>query len=64
MNSKLSDSNWKLFIELLYVQINYDHSLCAHSNFMPRLYVSLYIVYLFNKVNKKGTLVVIRCLIL
>jgi hypothetical protein len=37
MNSKLSDSNCKLFIGLFSVQINYDHSLSAHSNFMPRL---------------------------
>jgi hypothetical protein len=37
MNSKLSDSNCKMFIGLFSVQINYDHSLSTHVNFMPRL---------------------------
>jgi hypothetical protein len=37
MNSKFSDSNCKIFIELFSVQINYDHPQSVHSNFMPRL---------------------------
>jgi hypothetical protein len=37
MNSKMSDSNFKMFIGLFSVQINYDHSLSVHINFMPRL---------------------------
>jgi hypothetical protein len=41
MNSKLSNSSCKMFIGLFSIQINYDHSLSAYPNFMPRLYVSL-----------------------
>ena len=40
MNSKLSDSNWKMFIRLFCVCLNYNNSLSAHINFMPRLYES------------------------
>jgi hypothetical protein len=32
----LSDSNCKMFIGLFSVQINYDHSLSVHFNFMPK----------------------------
>jgi hypothetical protein len=64
MSSKFSDSNCKMFICLFSVQINYDHSLSVYSNFMYRLYVSYVIIYLFNKINKKETLVVNRYLTL
>jgi hypothetical protein len=64
MSFKFSDSNCKMFICLFSVQINYDHSLSVYSNFMYRLYVSYVIIYLFNKINKKETLVVNRYLTL
>jgi hypothetical protein len=41
MNSKFSYSNCKMFIGIFAVQINYVHPLSVHSNFMPRLWVSL-----------------------
>jgi hypothetical protein len=37
MNSKLSDSNCKMFIGIFSVQINYVHPQSMHLNFMPRL---------------------------
>jgi hypothetical protein len=37
MNSKLSDSNCKLFIRLFSTYLNYDFLLSACVNFMPRL---------------------------
>jgi hypothetical protein len=64
MNSKLSDSNCKMFIGLCSVQINYDHSLSAHSNLCLDYRLVYVIVYLPNKINKKETLMVIRCLTL
>jgi hypothetical protein len=53
MNSKLSDSNCKMFIRLFSVYVNYNHLLSAHINFMPRLYVSLGNGLFINKKNKK-----------
>jgi hypothetical protein len=37
MNSKFSDSNCKMFIGILSVQINYVHSQFVHSNFVSKL---------------------------
>jgi hypothetical protein len=64
MNSKLNDSNCKMFIRLFYVYVNYNHSLSAHINFMPRLEVSLGHGLFINKKIKRKTLMVIRCLTL
>jgi hypothetical protein len=53
MNSKLSDSNCKMFIRLFFVYVNYNHLVSAYINFMPRLYVSLDNGLFINKKNKK-----------
>jgi hypothetical protein len=53
MNSKLSDSNCKMFIRLLPVYVNYNPLLSTHINFMTGLYVSLGNGLFINKKNKK-----------
>jgi hypothetical protein len=41
MNSKLGDSNCKMFIGIFSIQINYDHPESVHFNFMTKLKVSV-----------------------
>jgi hypothetical protein len=53
MNSKLSDSNCKMFIRLFSICCNYNHSLSACVNFKSRLYVSLSDGLFINRKNKK-----------
>jgi hypothetical protein len=53
MNSKLSDSNCKIFIGIFFVQINYVHPQSVHFNCLDYRLVYV-IIYLFNKINKKG----------
>jgi hypothetical protein len=64
MNSKFSDSNCKMFIGIFFVQINYVHSQSVHSNFVSDYRLVYVLIYSLNKINKKETLVVNRCLIL
>jgi hypothetical protein len=64
MNSKFSDSNCKMFIGIFSVQINYVHSQLVHSNFVSNYMLVYVLIYSLNKINKKETLVVNRCLIL
>jgi hypothetical protein len=64
MNSKFSDSNCKMFIGIFAVQINYVHSQLVHSNFVSNYMLVYVLIYSLNKINKKETLVVNRCLIL
>jgi hypothetical protein len=64
MNSKFSDSNCKMFIGIFSVQINYVHSQSVHSNFVSNYRLVYVLIYSLNKINKKETLVVNRCLIL
>jgi hypothetical protein len=64
MNSKFSDSNYKMFIGIFSIQINYVHSQYAHSNFVSNYMLVYVLIYSLNKINKKETLVVNRCLIL
>jgi hypothetical protein len=54
MYSKLSDSNCKMFIRLFSICLNYNLSLSACINFMPRLYVSLSDGLFIKYENKKG----------
>jgi hypothetical protein len=64
MNSKFSDSNYKMFIEIFSVQINYViHSLSTLIfGLSYRLVYEL--IYLFNKMNKKEMLITLRCSVL
>jgi hypothetical protein len=64
MNSKFSDSNCKMFIGVFSVQINYVHSQSTHSSFVSNYRLVYVLIYSLNKINKKETLVVNRCLIL
>jgi uncharacterized protein YqhQ len=64
MNSKFSDSNCKMFIGIFSVQINHVHPRSVHSNFIYKLRLVVVLIYSLNKINKKETLVVNRCLIL
>jgi hypothetical protein len=64
MNSKFSDLNCKIFIGIFSIQINYVHSQSAHSKFVSNYRLVYVLIYSLNKINKKGTLVVNRCLIL
>jgi hypothetical protein len=58
MNSKLSDSNCKMFIELFYVPIiRIIHCLCILILCLGYRLIYV-IIYLFNMINKKETLVV------
>jgi hypothetical protein len=53
-----------MFIGILSIQINYVHSQCAHSNFVSSYRLVHVLIYSLNKINKKETLGVNRCLIL
>jgi hypothetical protein len=65
MNSKFSDSNCKMFTGIFSIQINYVHLiLSVHSNFVSNYRLVHVLIYTLNKINKKETLVVNRCLIL
>jgi hypothetical protein len=64
MNSKFSDSNCNMFIGIFSVQINYVHSQSAQCNFVSSYRLVHVLIYSLNKINKKETLGVNRCLIL
>jgi hypothetical protein len=53
-----------MFIGIFSVQINYVHSQYVHSNFVSNYRLVHVLIYSLNKINKKETLVVNRCLIL
>jgi hypothetical protein len=53
-----------MFIGIFSVQINYVHSQSVHSNFVSNYMLVYVLIYSLNKINKKETLVVNRCLIL
>jgi hypothetical protein len=63
MNSKFSDSNCKIFIGIFSIQIIYVHSQYARSNFVSNYRLVYVLIYSLNKMYKKETLVVNRCLI-
>jgi hypothetical protein len=50
---QISDSNCKMFIGIFSVQINYVHTQYVHSNFIPRLQVSVCVNSFVYKINKK-----------
>jgi hypothetical protein len=53
-----------MFIGILSIQINYVHSQSVHSNFVSNYRLVYVLIYSLNKINKKETLVINRCLIL
>jgi hypothetical protein len=63
MNSKLNDSNCKMFIGIFSFQINYVHSQSVHSNFVSNYRLVCVLIYSLNKINKKETIAVNICLI-
>jgi hypothetical protein len=64
MNSKLRDSNCKMFIRLFSTYLNYNILMFECANFMPRLYVSVSNNLFINKKDERKTIMVIRCLTL
>jgi hypothetical protein len=64
MNSKLSVSNYKMFIRIFCVQINYVHPQYEHLILCLDYRLVYVLNYSLDKINKKETLVVNGYLIL
>jgi hypothetical protein len=64
MNSKFSGSNYKMFIRIFSVQINYVHLKSVHLILYLDNKLVYMLIYSLNKINKKETLGVNGCIIL